>query len=70
MNMIFSLWQGLKDFIRGDIVDKSISEQRYNTCLNCPAKHPTRKICTACGCYLPVKVKLKNSQCPMDMWEK
>jgi hypothetical protein len=67
---LLSLLQAAKDIFTWNFASRGVAKQRMDTCNQCPAKHPTRNQCTACGCVLYIKTKLKNSECPMDNWEK
>lgn len=48
------------------LVDDSVREQRWNTCLSCPRLQGDR--CLECGCFMKVKVAFKTSVCPLDKW--
>jgi membrane protease subunit (stomatin/prohibitin family) len=38
-------------------------------CEECP-KFTKLKFCEECGCFMPVKVKLKDVKCPLDKWSE
>lgn len=44
-----------------------IAKQRYETCKKCPML--TRfKFCKNCGCFMPLKTRLINQNCPLGYW--
>ncbi|TFG98284.1 hypothetical protein E4H12_06470 [Candidatus Thorarchaeota archaeon] len=63
---ISSLWSAFKDICTWNFATKQKTQERLSICEVCPARDNKR--CTACGCYLPWKTKLKNAECPMDQW--
>lgn len=52
----------------GYLVDSAISEQRINICESCEEFRVTLNQCKVCGCFMPVKVRLKPMKCPLDKW--
>jgi hypothetical protein len=63
------------------IVSEEIKQERLNTCKQCPYKRDNFTLfgivifkrelqCSACKCFLQVKTKLTDSQCPFNKWEK
>jgi hypothetical protein len=45
------------------------SEERYEICKGCEFFTPI-KICSKCGCIMPMKVQIKSAECPIKKWEK
>jgi len=43
-------------------------EERKQLCDKC--EYNGEWFCKKCGCILPVKVKIKNSECPIRKWNK
>lgn len=41
---------------------------RMKMCLQCEHFFKPTRQCTKCGCFMPVKVRLKNSSCPVKKW--
>jgi hypothetical protein len=42
--------------------------ERYAECLRCDRLfRPTRQ-CKECGCFMPLKVRVKGEKCPMGKW--
>ena len=46
---------------------KDLSKARMEVCEECPLKS-RNNVCTACGCYLPAKTKVKEELCPKNKW--
>jgi hypothetical protein len=49
-------------------VEDEESADRYAKCLACPSLIKTTKQCKECGCFMAMKVKLKNATCPLGKW--
>jgi len=47
---------------------KEVEENRLSICLQCPELIKVTKQCKKCGCVMPVKVKLEQSKCPINLW--
>jgi hypothetical protein len=50
---------------------KSLDEDaraRLDICEECPELIGLTKQCKQCGCLMPLKVKLKNAECPLGKW--
>ena len=60
----------LKDLVTGKLTftTRSVKEDRQALCTVCEVRDEARNICTACGCWLPAKVRLAKSSCPMELW--
>jgi len=74
-----SLWEKYKDNLGEtrpwDLLDPSVervtenvAEQRYSICLGCPELLKLTKQCKKCGCFMSVKTRLKNANCPIGKW--
>jgi hypothetical protein len=48
--------------------DEALSEKRYEICEACPRFFKITKQCKECGCFMPIKTKLKEAVCPLDKW--
>lgn len=46
-----------------------IVAKRIETCKACPELN-SLKFCKQCGCFMPAKIRIKWSKCPLDKWEK
>jgi hypothetical protein len=53
-------------------VDEENYEYRIGICRACPElKQPLKMdVCGKCGCFMVVKARLKNSECPIGKWGK
>lgn len=47
---------------------KEISDSRFDICSKCPELIKLSKQCKQCGCFMPLKVKMKLSECPIGKW--
>jgi hypothetical protein len=45
-----------------------IAAERYSICQSCDQFNSTFKSCKDCGCFMPAKVLLKFSKCPLGKW--
>lgn len=68
--MSYNIWDVAKDLVTGNLeyATHDVVEQRRAICEPCDARNTTLNTCTACGCLLPLKTKLKESTCPMELW--
>ena len=51
--------------------DQSLLAKRLRICFTCDYVHrvgKTIKTCTACGCILNFKARLKGQSCPKNKW--
>lgn len=66
--MSYNILHVIKDLVTGnlELAEKDVVRSRSATCGTCEAK--SRGICTACGCIIVLKVRVKNSECPMMLW--
>ena len=48
--------------------DEQVGIDRYAICLECPELVALTKQCKQCGCVMPMKVKLKDADCPLGKW--
>jgi hypothetical protein len=44
------------------------STSRYATCEVCPSLLKVTHQCKECGCFMKIKVKLKEATCPLGKW--
>jgi hypothetical protein len=47
-------------------VDAGTESARLSVCAACP--NYRRGVCSACGCYMPLKAKLRAAECPVGKW--
>ena len=43
------------------------AKARYDICRQCDS-FSSLKLCNECGCFMPLKVKIKSSSCPLKKW--
>jgi hypothetical protein len=74
-----SAWQKYKenlgttrpwDFIdpKTEYAEESVSKERYSICSSCPEFIKSTKQCKKCGCFMALKTKLKDAECPIGKW--
>ena len=44
--------------------------ERYVICMQCEQFGNKTKMCKKCHCWMPGKVKLTNSKCPLGKWKE
>jgi hypothetical protein len=44
------------------------AQERLDVCLECPSLIHATKQCKECGCFMALKVKLKEATCPLGKW--
>ena len=49
-------------------VDNAEEGARFAVCQECPELIKTTNQCKQCGCFMKLKVKLKEAKCPLDKW--
>jgi hypothetical protein len=49
-------------------VTEEIESTRYSICSNCPELIKATTQCKQCGCFMKMKVKLKEATCPLGKW--
>lgn len=45
-----------------------LSDSRYSICEQCDKFLSMTKQCKECGCFMQLKVKLAEAQCPIGKW--
>ena len=68
-----------KDLNIEDVPDKTNSapniknlaplSNRIEICKSCPELN-SLNFCKQCGCFMPVKVRIKSAECPLKKWTK
>ena len=43
-------------------------QDRYEICKKCPKFSKFWKICSECGCFMPLKTKIRWAECPDGKW--
>jgi hypothetical protein len=66
----YGVMDAVRDLITGELklADDDTIIARTQICDGCEVQNKPVKICTACGCFLPMKVRLTQSRCPMELW--
>jgi hypothetical protein len=59
-------WDALKKSAYSN--DGLLSEQRFAICSECPSLIKKTSQCNECGCFMKIKVKLKEASCPLGKW--
>lgn len=67
--MTYSFIDAVKDVINGEYASEEKAQARYSICQQCDLFDSVLKICNSCGCVMPAKVKLANSECPEGFWK-
>jgi len=49
-------------------VEKSVQEQRFAICQQCPKFIKITGQCKECGCIMKAKTLLPNANCPIGKW--
>lgn len=49
-------------------VEEKEKERRLAICNNCPNLYKLTGNCKLCGCFVKLKTKLKNQNCPISKW--
>lgn len=47
---------------------KDVTSARRSICNGCEIRDQKLNICTACGCFIPAKTKLRDEVCPLEKW--
>lgn len=48
--------------------EKLIAEKRYNICVSCDRFMKITKQCKECFCFIPLKTKIMDTECPIGKW--
>ena len=48
--------------------DDTTVSVRMSHCASCPEYIKTTKQCKQCGCIMPLKTRLLNAKCPLNLW--
>lgn len=69
---ISSIGSAIKDFVNGEYADTDTVTSRFNKCVGCEhlIKHEVFPPgnCSKCGCFVYLKIKMKNQKCPEGKW--
>ena len=69
-SMEYNIVNVISDTMTGKLkkADARIITERRDICKFCVVRNTTINVCTACGCFIPAKIRLQDSTCPMDLW--
>ena len=56
------------DIVTGEKVDETEENARFAVCQECPELIKITNQCKQCGCFMKLKVKLKEAKCPLNKW--
>lgn len=74
MGLIEEIFSGWKNYTFQTPEIEEMAKERVKKCVSCKIKDGTvpgmrsNKTCKVCGCYVPAKVRSKNSHCPLKKW--
>jgi hypothetical protein len=51
-------------------VEESVSKKRLDICIKCPEFFELTKQGKKCGCFMVLKTKLQDAECPLGKWGK
>jgi hypothetical protein len=49
-------------------VETEVATERLNICKECPLYIPSTHQCKDCKCFMDMKTKLPNAECPIGKW--
>lgn len=66
----YNVFTALKDAVTGNLefADDDTIRKRRSLCDACEVRNTTVDMCTVCGCFIALKIKLQESTCPMELW--
>jgi Family of unknown function (DUF6171) len=73
-DMAKSFIDSAKDVVAGAIsgenilVSDDVRESRLEICRSCEFFEKVKSRCSKCGCFMEIKTKFANVQCPIDKW--
>jgi hypothetical protein len=48
--------------------DKLTADERFSICKGCPQFIKLSNQCKKCGCFMQLKTKLEDAECPIGRW--
>lgn len=49
-------------------IDNEKAFKRLEICNDCPRLFKKTWTCKECGCFMKIKARLENSECPLKKW--
>lgn len=66
-NPEYTILNAFVDTIKQDFADEQTASKRIDMCNNCEFLILGTN-CKKCGCFISLKTKFKNAQCPIGKW--
>jgi hypothetical protein len=59
-----------RDVLAGklQLSEKELSDERMKVCVECPSFRKLTRQCALCGCFLELKTKILQAECPIGRW--
>tara|TARA_R100001594_G_C3937262_1_gene239711 strand:- start:486 stop:674 length:189 start_codon:yes stop_codon:yes gene_type:complete len=54
--------------LAGGFDEKKTAKARWDKCKDCTFLTALTSRCRKCGCFMKLKVKLKQAKCPIGIW--
>lgn len=51
-----------------EYADASLAQERFNICKSCPKLIQATNQCSECLCFMNLKTKILNAECPEHKW--
>lgn len=66
--MSYNILDVAKDLLTNNLefVSDETKKHRLDCCNQCPAN--VLNFCKGCGCFIPTKITLTKSECPLNKW--
>ncbi len=68
MSQLEEIYEGWKNLIFPNKQAEELAKQRIKSCVDCDQFKKDTKRCGICGCFMPAKVRSKESECPVKKW--
>ncbi len=68
--MTYTLRQIAKDAITGKLVlsEDELKTERMKICSVCEHFQPALRKCDICGCFMEIKSRILQAECPINKW--
>lgn len=67
MSQLSEIYNGWKNLTFPNKDVEEIAKKRIIICVDCD-RLTNRNICSACGCFMPAKVRSEKSRCKLGKW--
>jgi len=68
MSILSEIYEGWKNYLFENPEVEEEAKNRMKICVECE-KFRTNQTCEMCGCFMPAKVRSKQSHCPENKWK-